>query len=165
MTSEGIAARTGRPYTSIATLERRKKPRIGGIMHFIKKLYLIANLATYAGFAVAFFAFPRALGEAIGYRFETSAALADCRAFYGGLSFGITLVLLRGLRDAAFERAAVLLSVAAAGGLLAGHLGTLAAEGGPTNLYYLLSVASEIVGVGVGLVILRGERGERAVLA
>lgn len=123
-------------------------------MNTIKKVYLFANLATYAGFAAAFLAAPRVLGEAIGVRFETAAALADFRAMYGGLCLGAAIVIGQGLRDRAFERPAMVLSIACAAGLLLGRVLTLATEG-PGSMFIYASMASEVLAVGIGLALVK----------
>ncbi|NOU32429.1 MAG: DUF4345 family protein [Polyangiaceae bacterium] len=119
-------------------------------MNTIKKVYLSANLATYAGFAAAFFAVPRVLGEAIGVRFETAAALADFRAMYGGLCLGVAVVIGMGFRKRRFEQPAMVVSIACAGALLLGRALTLATDG-PGNAFIYASMASEVLAVGVGL--------------
>lgn len=124
-------------------------------MTTIKKVYLFANFATFAGFAVAFYAAPRALGEAIGMRFENPAALADFRAMYGGLCLASAYVLGRGLRDKAHERSSIVFAVLGAAALAAGRLLTFATEG-PGGPFVYASLASEVLAIGIGLALLRG---------
>lgn len=124
-------------------------------MKTIKKVYLFANFATFAGFAVAFYAAPRALGEALGLRFQDTAALADFRAMYGGLCLASAFVLARGLRDDAQMRSSIVFAVLGAAALAVGRLLTFATEG-PGGPFVYASLASEVLAIGVGLALLRG---------
>ena len=116
----------------------------------VKKVYLFANVAIYAGVAAAFLAAPKPLGEAIGLRFESTAALADFRAMYGGLCLGAAISIAKGMRDAAWERSAILLAITSAAGLFLGRVLTLATVG-PANPFTYASMASEVLAVAAGL--------------
>ncbi|MBL8021299.1 MAG: DUF4345 family protein [Leptospirales bacterium] len=126
----------------------------------LKVPYLFLNLAIYAGFAAVFLATPVRFADMIGIQLQSSAALADFRAVYGGLCLGISLVLIAGIASGGYRRGAILLATACGGGLLLGRLITLLFDG-PGNLYIYVSMASEVFALGAGLVLLRAEEYEK----
>ncbi|TGL63266.1 DUF4345 family protein [Leptospira sarikeiensis] len=123
-------------------------------LELISKIFLVLNLAVYAGFTVAFILFPIPLASAIGYTIHSSAALADFRAMYSGLCFGVGLLVYNGLVKPDFRSSAILLSVASAAGLFFARLYTLFIDG-PGNEYIYLSMATEIVSVFLGVWLLK----------
>ncbi|EIE02584.1 hypothetical protein LEP1GSC185_1561 [Leptospira licerasiae serovar Varillal str. VAR 010] len=126
----------------------------GSLISWITKIFLALNLAVYAGFTVAFLLFPIPLANVIGYTIHSSAALADFRAMYSGLCFGVGLLVYYGLVKQEFRTQAILLSVASAAGLFIARLYTLFLDG-PGNEYIYLSMATEIVSVFLGAWLLR----------
>lgn len=122
----------------------------------LKVPFLFLNLAIYAGFAVAFLAMPVRFAEMIGIQLQSSAALADFRAVYGGLCLGISLVLIAGIARSGYCQAALLLAITCGSGLLLGRLITLLLDG-PGNLYIYASMASEVFAIIAGLFLYRAE--------
>jgi hypothetical protein len=120
----------------------------------LERIYLAANLLIFGGFAAAFFAAPDTLGGLIGITLRDNTARADFRAMYGGLSLGVGVVLALGLTKPRWREPALLLGVTTAAGLALGRLLTLATHG-PAGLYIEGSLASELISVITGIVLLR----------
>ncbi|RHX87217.1 DUF4345 family protein [Leptospira stimsonii] len=119
------------------------------ILSLISKIFLLMNIAVYDAFAIGFFLIPLKLASWIGIELQTTAALADFRAMYGGLCFGIGIVLVLALFRKEWLSSGLLLSVTTAGGLLLGRLYTLLWDG-PGNEYIYISMAMEIGAVLIG---------------
>ncbi|TGK01435.1 DUF4345 domain-containing protein [Leptospira langatensis] len=137
-------------HTISTTGRSETSPWIG----LITKVFLGMNLAVYLAFTIAFFLFPVPLAGMIGLSVHSSAALADLRAMYGGMCFGVGLLIFYGLNKEDFKIPAILLSVASAGGLFLARLYTLLLDG-PGNEYIYLSMITEIGSVCIGLWLLK----------
>lgn len=121
----------------------------------LARLYLWAQFAAFAGFAVAGYAVPSRFAAALGMSLSDVTAVADFSATYGGMSAGIAVVLALGATRDAWERPATLLAVTASAGLLLGRLVTLA-QHGPAGAYIHGSMAVELLAALLGIVLLRG---------
>ncbi|TGK19697.1 DUF4345 domain-containing protein [Leptospira stimsonii] len=119
------------------------------ILSLISKLFLLMNIAVYDAFAIGFFLIPLKLASWIGIEIQTTAALADFRAMYGGLCFGIGIVLVLALFRKEWLSSGILLSVTTAGGLLLGRLYTILLDG-PGNEYIYISMATEVGAIVIG---------------
>ncbi|WP_244939862.1 DUF4345 family protein [Leptospira adleri] len=124
------------------------------ILSLVSKIFLLMNLAVYDAFAVGFFLVPVKLASWIGIEIQTSAALADFRAMYGGLCLGVGAVLALGLFKKEWFSAGILLSVTTAGGLFLGRIYTILLDG-PGNEYIYISMATEVGAVAIGSWILK----------
>ncbi|MBM9500542.1 DUF4345 domain-containing protein [Leptospira sp. 201903071] len=133
--------------TSGLTIDRsEEKDRI---LSLVSKIFLLANIAVYDAFAVGFFLVPIKLASWIGIELQTTAALADFRAMYGGLCLGVGAVLVFGLFKKEWVPTGILLSITTAGGLFLGRIYTLLLDG-PGNEYIYFSMTTEIVAVVLG---------------
>ncbi|AOP33321.1 hypothetical protein A0128_05350 [Leptospira tipperaryensis] len=119
------------------------------VLSLISKIFLLMNLVVYDAFAIGFFLIPIKLASWIGIEIQTSAALADFRAMYGGLCLGIGAVLVLGLFKKEWVQAGILLAVTTAGGLFLGRIYTLLLDG-PGNEYIYVSMATEVGAVVIG---------------
>ncbi|TGK07375.1 DUF4345 domain-containing protein [Leptospira semungkisensis] len=124
------------------------------LIRLVTQIFLFMNLAVYLGFTVAFFLYPIPLAEMIGFSIHSSAALADFRAMYSGLCFGVGFLIFYGLTRPDFKSPAILLSVTSAGGLFIARLYTLLLNG-PGNEYIYLSMITEIGSVCIGAWLLK----------
>ncbi|MBL8018573.1 MAG: DUF4345 family protein [Leptospirales bacterium] len=120
-----------------------------------RKSYLALNLAVYALFALGFFIAPVTLAGKIGITLQHSAALADLRAVYGGLSLGIGALIVLGLTQKTHTLSAVILCMLASAGLLLGRLVTMILDG-PGDIYIYGSMALEVLAVILGVLLIRG---------
>ncbi len=136
---------------SISTEGKRAPSQV---LELVTKVFLVMNLAVYLGFTVAFFLFPIPLATAIGFSIQSSAALADFRAMYAGLCFGVGILIFYGLSRPDFRIPAIVLSISTAGGLFLARLYTLILDG-PGNEYIYLSMVTEIGSVLIGSWLLR----------
>jgi hypothetical protein len=117
-------------------------------MPTLNRIYLAVNLLVYGGYAIGFFAAPAQLAALTDIQLPTATAIADLRATYGGLSFAIALLLLRGLLSTKWEAPALLLATAGAAGLGFGRIVTIV-TGQPGMIIYAI-LATEVVAAAAG---------------
>lgn len=101
--------------------------------------YLILAAAIYAAIGVAGLVSPRWLLGLVEVSLPGPSALNEIRAAYGGQLLGLALVIALGARRREWRRWTLILFSAAAGGMLAGRMISLAADGAPNAVVWTLT--------------------------
>ena len=128
--------------------------RSPAVSEVIAPLFIGANLAVFFVFAGCFLFAPRYFAAQLDITLSSASAVADLRAMYGGLSLGVGVLYLLGLKNVAFRPAAIALATSTSAGLALGRVITIVVDGMPGPLV-LAFLASEIVSVAVGMYLLK----------
>jgi hypothetical protein len=113
---------------------------------FSRALLWIAGLC-FLGFGLAFLIAPLQTLGATGIVLEGALAATELRAFYGGLEFGLGLLLIAAARAPRFEEAGLWLCAASYGGIgLARLLGMVLAGQGTAFLWFALITELALAG-------------------
>lgn len=92
------------------------------------------HAAVFLAFGVAFAAAPSALGAVLGIELRDAAAIADFRAMYGGMSFGVGLLFTAALTRREWSAPALFTISTTSGFLLLGRILTMAIDPEPVGL-------------------------------
>jgi hypothetical protein len=119
-------------------------------------LYLAVNATLFAAFAVGAIAMPTVLAGPLDIALPTPTALADFRAVYGGLSFGITLFSVMALKRPEFRLPVLWLLVLCMDGLILGRLVSTIVSG-PGSLLVFAQLGLEVVSAAWGFALIRAQ--------
>ena len=103
--------------------------------------FVLVHAAVFLVFGVAFGAAPAVLGGLLGIELRDATALADFRAMYGGMSFGVGLSFAAALTRREWIVPALFTIATTSGLLLFGRILTMATHAEPVGLpIHLFSV-------------------------
>ena len=115
---------------------------------------LLLTAFAYAGIGVLFLGWPDVMGRVAGLDPSDALALNDLRAVYGGLQLALAVFFVVASRQRAWHPAALWLQMLTFGGLAAGRLLSLALDGSPGTLGFVLH-GLEILGLACGILAFR----------
>jgi hypothetical protein len=128
------------------------RPRSGGGTR-LAAITLGLGAAAFAGAGLAFAAAPD-LVRLVGLAPDTATARSDVRAIFGGLELGVAALLVACARRPDWHAVGLLAQALAFGGLAAGRLLSLAADGTPAGITFMLW-GPELVGAALATVAFR----------
>lgn len=128
--------------------------RSASIPDVLFPLFLGVNLLVYLAYGVGFLLAPQKLAAGLDITLNSATALADFRAMYGGLSLACAGMFVLAIKNASMRHSALLLAVFGAGGLMIGRLITMAFDGMPGPVIFVM-LATEAFAVVGGLFLLR----------
>lgn len=120
-------------------------------------LFLGVNAVLFAAFAVGAFAMPAPFAAMLDITLTTQTALADFRAVYGGISFGIAAFAIIGIRQPKVTLSAVWLLTLVMDGLIIGRLISTVVSG-PGNFLIFGQLGLELFAAAWGLLLIRASR-------
>lgn len=117
--------------------------------------FVLAHAAVFLAFGVAFAAAPASLGGLLGIELTSATGIADFRAIYGGMSFGVGLLFAAALTRREWTPPALFTIATTSGFLLLGRLLTVAIEAEPVTAPIYLFSAMELSSLLAALWLLR----------
>jgi hypothetical protein len=128
--------------------------RPASIPDVVFPLFLGVNLLVYLAYGVGFLLAPQKLAAELDITLGSATALADFRAMYGGLSLACAAFFALAIKNVSMRHSALLLAVLGAGGLMIGRLITMAFDGMPGAVIFVM-LATEVFAVVGGVILLR----------
>jgi hypothetical protein len=128
--------------------------RPASIPDVVFPLFLGVNLLVYLAYGVGFLLAPQKLAALLDITLNSPTALADFRAMYGGLGLGCAAFFALAIKNVSMRHSGLLLAVLGAAGLMIGRLFTMAVDGIPGPVIFML-LATEVFAVVGGLFLLK----------
>ena len=128
--------------------------RPASIPDVVFPLFLGLNLVVYLAYGVGFMLAPQKLAALLDITLGSPTALADFRAMYGGLGLGCAAFFAMAMKNVSMRHSGLVLAVFGAAGLMIGRLFTMAVDGMPGPVIFLL-LATEVFAVVGGLFLLK----------
>ncbi|MFT3711803.1 MAG: DUF4345 family protein [Archangium sp.] len=120
-------------------------------------LYFVVNAVLFAAFAVGAFFVPQLLATPLEISLTTPTALADFRAVYGGLSFGIAFLSVFALRKPEFQLPVLWLLTFCMDGLILGRLISTVMSG-PGSVVIFAQLGLELFSAAWGFALIRAHQ-------